>query len=191
MTLSDNAGLGGMIVKRGAPTLDLSASVNTFTGGYAVEEGELKLYNVPVVAVPVRVAEGALLNLTGDSLNISTFEGAGIVSNGNVTVTTIRAKCSDLFAGRAAVFSGNVTLAENAVLEITDAENLFNYSGVRSVVVLSTTGTWATISGTPNLVLKNSDGAPYPEGDRCSLSLDSDGKTLRLRVKAGLKIVIR
>jgi hypothetical protein len=43
----------------------------------------------------------------------------------------------------------------------------------------------------PNLVLKNSDGTQYPEGDRCSLVLDDDSKTLRLRVKAGLKIVIR
>ena len=194
LVLSDNAGKCGPLVKRGSRDLYLYGT-NTITGGIVVEEGKIWLGGDRVVPddTPLTVMAGATLDLDNrkPEFVISSFTGSGTVMNGNLTMTTIKAKCADLFAGRAAVFSGNVTLAENAVLEITDAENLFNYSGVRSVVVLSTTGTWATISGTPNLVLKNSDGALYPEGDRCSLSLSDDRKSLRLHIKTGLKIIVK
>lgn len=188
MTLSDNAGRGGMIVKRGAPRLELSASPNTFAGGYAVEEGELKPWQVPSAAVPVRVESGAILNLAYHSLNVSAFEGAGVVSNGNVTVSTIRAKCADLFNGRFAKFTGNVTLAANAVFEITDAENLSNYRNSNSVVALVSGG---TISGAPSLRLTNSDGTPYAGGGRGSLRLADDCKSLRFgSVWAGLLFIV-
>ena len=109
----------------------------------------------------------------------------------NVFVATIKAKCADLFEGKAAEFTGNVTLAENAVFEITDAENLANYTGARNLLALYTTGSGKTISGIPGLKLTKSDGALYPEGDRCSLSLSDDRKSLRLHIKTGLKIIVK
>lgn len=178
LTLSSNDNRCGMFVKRGSPTLVLSSSASTIDGGYAVEEGRINLGAVPSVAVPVRVESGATLNLNNKgALTASTFAGAGSVINGNVTVTNaVRATCADIFAGNAAAFSGDLTLAAGAVFEITDAENLSAYKDANRAVALTAGG---TVSRLPQLRLTNSDGTEYAgNASGWSLRLSANGKSL-------------
>ena len=187
LTLSSNDNRCGMFVKRGAPTLVLSSESSTIDGGYAVEEGRLNLGVVPNVAVPVRVESGATLNINNKgALTASTFAGAGSVTNGNVTVTNaVRATCADLFTGKSAYFSGNLTLAEGAVFEITDAENLATYRNASRAVALKAGG---TISRVPSVRLTTSAGAPATVNDAWSLRLSADGKSLKFGRDKGIVI---
>ena len=189
LTLSSNDGRCGMFVKRGSPTLELSSDASTIDGGYAVEEGRLSLGVVPNVAVPVRVESGATLNLNDKgALTASTFEGAGTVTNGNVTVTNaVCATCADIFAGKAAAFSGNLTLAADAVFEITDAENLADYKEEKRAVALTAGG---SISRLPQLRLTTSDGSQVPAGD-WTLRLSADGKSLKFGHDKGIVILLK
>ena len=191
LTLSSNDGRCGMFVKRGSPTLELSSDASTIDGGYAVEGGALKLGVVPNVAVPVRVESGATLNLDSKgALTASTFAGSGSVTNGNTTVTkAIKVKCADIFAGRAATFGGDLTIADGAVLEITDAENLDDYKDAGRVDALTVTG---TISGEPSVKFTNSDGTtPDTVPDSWKVRLSSDGKSLKFGCDKGLLIIIK
>ncbi len=191
LTLSSNDGRCGMFVKRGSPTLELSSDASTIDGGYAVEGGALKLGVVPNVAVPVRVESGATLNLDSKgALTASTFAGSGSVTNGNTTVTeAIKVKCADIFAERAATFGGNLTIADGAVLEITDAENLDDYKDAGRVDALTVTG---TISGEPSVKFTNSDGTtPDTVPDSWKVRLSSDGKSLKFGCDKGLLIIIK
>ena len=190
LTLSDNGG-SGMFVKRGAPELELSSEASTFDGGYAVEGGALKLSVVPGVAVPVRVASGATLNLNSKgALTASTFEGAGNVANGNVTVTNaVKATCADIFADKAATFSGDLTFAADAVFEITDAENLSTYKDKNRAVALTAGG---TLSGLPPLRLTNSDGTAYSgDASAWSLLLSANGKSLLFGCNKPFVFIVR
>ena len=150
LTLSSNEGMCGEFVKRGAPTLNLYAT-NTITGGIAVESGDLVTSTGGVIPsnTPVRVESGATLNLynKGD-ITVSTFTGAGTVTQGAVTVTNaVRATCAELFANKHATFGSNLTFAEGAVFEITDPENLDTYKNHGSVTAFTAT----SVNGTPTL----------------------------------------
>ena len=190
ITLSDNAGRCGMLVKRGAPWLVLSSADSTIDGGYAVEGGALKLGTVPSVAVPVRVASGATLNLNSKgALTASTFEGAGSVINGNVTVTgAIKMTCADIFAGHAATFGSDLTIADGAVFEITDAENLARHKSAGHTVALTAGGTIARV---PSVTFTNSDGTPATVNGLWSLHLSADGKSLKFGYDKGMIISVR
>ena len=149
LTLSDNAGLAGELVKRGAQDLHLYAT-NTISGGIAVEQGALGVHSSGVIPsnTPVRVELGATLVLNNFPATLSTFTGAGTVSGGNVTVTNaVRATCAELFAGKHATFSGNLTFAPGATFTITDPENLETYAKSGSRIAF----TAATVVGTPTL----------------------------------------
>ena len=150
LTLTGNEGLAGELVKRGAPRLDLYGT-NTITGGIAVETGTLYTGTGGVIPsnTPVRVESGATLLLNNNgSIAVSTFTGAGTVSNGTVTVTNaVRATCAELFANKHATFAKNLTFAEGAVFEITDPENLETYKNEGSVTAF----TAASVVGTPTL----------------------------------------
>ena len=150
LTLSSNEGMCGEFVKRGAPILKLFAT-NTITGGIAVEQGELWTYTGGVIPsnTPVRVESGATLNLYNmGNITVSTFTGAGSVTQGAVTVTNaVRATCAELFANKHATFGGALTFAEGAVFEITDPENLDTYKNHGSVTAF----TAASVNGTPTL----------------------------------------
>ena len=187
LTLSDNR--CGMFVKRGAPTLIIASAESTIDGGYAVEDGDLRLGVVPNVAIPVRVESGATLNLNNKgALTASTFAGAGCVTNGNVTVSNaVRATCADLFAGKSAYFSGNLTFAEGAVFEITDAENLATYRNAKRAVALTVGG---DILREPSVRLTTSEGTAYATGDSWSLRLSADGKSLKFGRDKGTMIII-
>lgn len=190
ITLTRNDGKCGPLVKRGEPGLILNSADSTIDGGYTVEGGELALGVVPSVAVPVSVASGATLNLNdkGD-LTASTFAGAGRVINGNTTVTeAIKVKCADIFAERAATFGGNLTIADGAVLEITDAEDLDGYKDKGRVDALTVTG---TISGEPSVKFTNSDGTTATVPDSWKVRLSSDGKSLKFGCDKGLLIIIK
>ena len=190
LTLSDNTGRCGPIVKRGQPTLVLGSTASDIDGGYVVEEGALWLGRVPSVAVPVRVESGAALNLNKQgNITISTLEGAGTVTNGNATVVgVIKAKCADLFAGRHAAFTANLTLSDGAVFEITDAENLDAYENAGRVVALSAGG---TISGKPELRLTTSAGTAYAGMTSWSLAASADGKSFRFGASKGMVILLK
>ena len=190
ITLSDNAGRCGMLVKSGAPTLEITSANSTIDGGYAVEGGALKLGVVPGSAVPVRVASGATLNLNNKgTLTASTFEGAGSVINGNVTVTgAIKMTCADIFTGHAATFGGDLTIANGAVFEITDAENLVGYKNAGHVVVLTAGG---TIEHVPSVRFRKSDGTQASVNGSWSLRLSADGKSLRFGYDKGFVISVR
>ena len=190
LTLSDNGG-SGMFVKRGAPDLEIGSTDSTIDGGYAVEGGSLKLGVVPGVAVPVRVERGATLNLNNKgALTASTFEGAGSMINGDVTVTdVVRAKCAEIFAGEAAAFSGDLTLAEGAMFEITDAENLANYKNAGRAVALTAGG---AISRLPTLRFATTAGTAWTgEASMWGLRLSADGKTLSLGCRRPFLLIVK
>ena len=190
LALSSNDGRCGMFVKRGAPKLELNSSNSTIDGGYAVVGGALVLRVIPGVAVPVRVASGATLNLNSKgTLTALTFEGAGSVINGNVTVTdAIKMTCADIFTGHAATFGGDLTIANGAVFEITDAENLAGYKNAGHVVVLTAGG---TIEHVPSVRFRKSDGTQASVNGSWSLRLSADGKSLRFGYDKGFVISVR
>ena len=189
LTLSDNGG-SGIFVKRGAPDLEISSTASTIDGGYAVEGGALKLGVVPGVAMPVRVESGATLNLNSKgALTASTFSGAGRVINGNVTVTdTIKAKCADLFDGKAVFFAGDLTFANGAVFEITDAENLETYKNEGRAVALTVGG---TITGLPAVSFTTSEGTPVAVSGSWALRLAADGKSFKFGYDKGMVVSVR
>ena len=190
LTLSDNTGKCGPIVKRGGPDLVLGSTTSTIDGGYVVEEGMLRVASVPGSAIPVRVEAGATLNFSSKSPTFSTFEGAGTVTNGTFTVTdVIKAKCADLFAGRHATFTGNLTLANGAVFEITDAENLDAYKDAARAVALETRG--GTDLTKPQLRLTTSSGESYTGKTSWALRLSADGKSLKFGADKGMVILFK
>ena len=148
-TLSDNAGHGGPLIKRGPTDLYLYAT-NTYAGGTIVEQGQLIFsspWTVPSNSA-IRVEAGAKANFNGNAATIASFAGPGQTANGNVTVTdSVKASCADLFANRHAAFGNALTFAEGAVFEITDPENLETYKNHGSVTAF----TAQTVNGTPTL----------------------------------------
>ena len=189
LTLSDNTGRCGQIVKRGAPDLVLSSTSSNIDGGYAVEEGMLRVASLPSAAIPVRVEAGATLNFSNKSPTFSTFAGAGTVTNGTFTVTdAVRATCADLFANKSATFTSALTLGDNAVFEITDAENLSSYKNAQMTLAL----TAESISRQPALRLMNSDGTAYAGDDANQWKLTlSGGKTLKFGFAKGFMLIVR
>ena len=158
VALSDNAGLAGELVKRGAYSLNLYAT-NTLTGGIAVEQGALNARVAGAIPsnTPVRVEAGATLNLFEHPVVLSTFTGAGNVTGGAVTVTnTVRASCAELFDGKHATFANSLTFAPGATFTITDPENLEAYAKRGSVTAFAA----QTVNGTPKLAF---EGEAAPE----------------------------
>ena len=192
LSLGENAGLCGGLVKRGAATLTLTGA-NTITGGIAVESGMLQANASGVIpyGTPVRVESGATLDLCKkEDITISTFTGAGTVSRGSVTVTNaVRATCVDLFAGRCATFSSNLTFAHGTVFEITDAENLDAFKHTERVVALTTTD--GTVQGSPKLKLTTSAGMAYEGTASWSLRFAADGKSIKFGVDKGMVISVK
>lgn len=152
LTLSDNAGLGGKLVKRGTHDLHLYAT-NTFYG-IAVESGTLYAETDGVVPsnTSVRVAYGATLKFANPApLCLSSFGGAGSVPGCDITVTnSLRASCADLFAGKHADVDGNLTFAPGATFTITDPENLAAYKHCKAVTAFAALGVY----GEPTLAFE-------------------------------------
>ena len=185
LTLTSNEGLAGELVKRGAPILNLFAT-NTITGGIAVEQGTLQTCTGGVIPsnTPVRVESGATLNLysKGD-ITVSTFTGAGSVTQGAVTVTNaVRATCAELFANKHATFGGNLTFAEGATFTITDPENLEAYKQQGSVTAF----TAAAVNGTPTLAFEGE----APQGVKWSL-FKKDAGTYNFGAVIGTMFLLR
>ena len=153
LMLSDNAGLGGELVKRGQHDLYLYAT-NTTTGGIAVKSGALDVGSDGVVPsnTPVRVEYGATLRFpTSAPLVLSSFAGAGSVPGCEITVTkSLRAKCADLFAGKHADIDGDLTFAPGATFTITDPENLAAYKRCKAAVAFSA----LHVNGEPTLAFE-------------------------------------
>ena len=153
LMLSDNAGLGGELVKRGQHDLYLYAT-NTTAGGVAVESGTLYVGSDGVVPsnTPVRVEYGATLRFpTSAPLVLSSFAGAGSVPGCEITVTkSLRAKCADLFAGKHADIDGDLTFAPGATFTITDPENLAAYKRCKAAVAFSA----LHVNGEPTLAFE-------------------------------------
>ena len=170
LTLSGNEGMCGEFIKRGAPYLDLFAT-NTLTGGIAVEGGMLRTRTNGVIPsnTPVRVESGATLDLYNKGgITVSTFTGAGQVINGAVTVTNaVRASCADIFAGKYATFSSNLTFTAGAKFTITDPENLETYARSGSKIAF----TASAVNGTPEVAF---EGEP-PQGVKWALFKKSAG----------------
>ena len=191
LTLSSNDGLCGTLVKRGGPQLILSGEAGSFSGGYEVEEGSMQLRTGVSAVETLRVESGATLDLYGKAVSTATkavstatFEGAGSVVNGNVTVTgTIKAKCAELFAGAHATFGGALTFADGATLEISDPENLATYQESARAIAVSAAG---GISGVPALRL--SGGAAV---GNWTLEPSADGTSLLLGFPKAFVMVIR
>ena len=120
---------------------------------------------------------------------VSTFAGAGTVTNGSVTVTNaVRATCADLFAGKAACFASSLTFADGAVFEIADAENLETYKDEKRAVALTVGG---TISRLPSVRFTTSAGTPASVNDSWSLRLSADGKSLKFGRDKGTMVIIK
>ena len=152
LTLSDNAGLGGELVKRGTHDLHLYAT-NTFYG-IAVESGTLYAETDGVVPsnTSVRVAYGATLQFANPApLFLSSFSGAGSVPGCDITVTnSLRASCADLFAGKHADVDGNLTFEPGATFTITDPENLAAYKHCKAVTAFAA----LRVNGEPTLAFE-------------------------------------
>ena len=152
LTLSDNAGLGGELVKRGTHDLHLYAT-NTFYG-IAVESGTLCAETDGVVPsnTSVRVAYGATLRFANPApLFLSSFGGAGSVPGCDITVTnSLRASCADLFAGKHADVDGNLTFEPGATFTITDPENLAAYKHCKAVTAFAA----LRVNGEPTLAFE-------------------------------------
>ena len=192
ITLSSNDGKCGPLVKRGSAPLWIYAT-NTITGGIIVEQGTLRtgLGRVIPADTPVTVKHGATLDLASKTdITVSTFSGAGVVTNAAVTVTSaVRATCADLFVGRAATFAKSLTFAGGAVFEITDAENLATYKDAGRVAAITSLG--GTISRAPALRLTTSDGDPAEVIGSWSLRLAANGKTLMFGRDRGTVFLFR
>lgn len=156
LTLSDNAGMCGELVKRGEHTLCLYAT-NTIVGGIAVESGTLYVGTSGVVPpnTPVRVEYGATLQFNEPGpLSLSSFAGAGSVPGCDITVTnSLRASCADLFEGKYASIDGTLTFAPGSTFTITDPENLAAYAHRGSVKAFEA----KQLNGEPELAF---DGVP-------------------------------
>ena len=151
-TLSDNAGHGGPLIKRGDQDLYLYAT-NTYTGGTIVEQGVLRAQSSWVLPSnsAVRVESGATLYLNGFNATLASFAGAGSLTGGSVTVTNaVRATCAELFAGKHATFANALTFAPGATFTITDPENLAAYAHSAS----ATAFTASAVNGTPKLAFE-------------------------------------
>ncbi len=191
LTLSSNDGLCGTLVKRGGPQLILSGEAGSFSGGYEVEEGSMQLRTEVSAVETLRVESDATLDLYGKAVSpatkavsTATFEGAGSVVNGDVTVTgTLKAKCAELFAGAHATFGGALTFADGATLEISDPENLATYQESARAIAVSAAG---GISGAPALRL--SGGAAV---GNWTLEASPDGTSLLLGFPKAFVMVIR
>ena len=185
LTLSDNAGMGGELVKRGAHALYLHAT-NTITGGVAVESGTLHAETVGVVPpnTPVRVEHGARLKFANSApVSLSTFTGAGNVTGCDVTVVNaVRASCEDLFAGKYATFAGKLTFAQGATFTITDPENLASY--VRSGAVAAFTA--QQVIGTPTLAFEGK-----PTGSVRWTLRKKNSTTYKFAASIGTVVVVR
>ena len=159
LVLSDNAGLGGEVVKRGEHDLHLYAT-NTATGGLAVESGTLYAETAGVIPsnTPVRVEYGATLVVADPApLALSSFTGAGSVPGHAIAVTqAVRARCADLFDGKFAAFDGLLTFAPGATFTIVDPENLEAYAHAKSVTAF----TAAEIVGAPTLAFAGTPARP-------------------------------
>jgi autotransporter-associated beta strand protein len=170
LTLSDNVGMDGELVKRGAQDLYLYAT-NTLTGGIAVESGKFVAATTGVVPsnTPVRVESGATMQFTVNRPTVlSTFTGAGNVTGCDITVTNaVRASCAELFAGKHVTFASNLTFAPGATFTITDPENLAAYAHSAS----ATAFTASAVNGTPTLAF---EGEP-PSGVKWTLFKKGNG----------------
>ena len=184
LTLSDNAGLGGELVKRGTHDLHLYAT-NTFYG-IAVESGTLYAETDGVVPsnMSVRVAYGATLRFANPApLFLSSFGGAGSVPGCDITVTnSLRASCADLFAGKHADVDGNLTFAPGATFTITDPENLAAYKHCKTVTAFAA----LRVNGEPTLAFEGK-----PAGStKWKLRRKSDREYL-FGADVGMVVVIR
>ena len=184
LTLSDNAGLCGEVIKRGQNDLHLYAA-NTTTGGVAVESGTLYAESTGVVpsGTPLRAEYGATMAFAVSSpLTLSTFSGAGSVTGCDITVTdAVRATCEDVFENKFATFAGNLTFAEGAAFEISDPENLRQYmrSGFKTAFQAQ------QVLGSPVLRLAGSESC-----GNWALIRKSDG-TYKFGAHAGMIIVVK
>ena len=153
LTLSDNAGLAGELVKRGETPFKLYAT-NSITGGIAVESGTLWACSDGVVPsnTPVRVEHGATLQFEHPGpLFLSSFTGEGSVPGCDITVAnSLRATCADLFSGKYATVDGALTFAPGATFAITDPENLAEYERRSPVTAFAA----LQIVGEPRLVFE-------------------------------------
>ncbi len=191
LVLSDNAGLGGELIKRGTHDLHLYAA-NTTTGGIAVESGTLCAETAGVVpsGTPVRVEHGATLLLPDDTpITVSTFAGSGALkaaTGGGIAVTVtnaVRAKCADLFAGRFEAFPDRLTFAPGATFTITDPENLATYSHNPA----ATAFTASSVGGAPRLAF---EGEVPPGSGTWSFFRKNDGE-YRFGPVVGTIVLIR
>ncbi len=88
LTDPELVGADGGLVKRGAGNLVLAAA-NTYTGPTVVEGGTLSLSGNGTFGATTNlvVASGADCNLGGKPVSVACVSGAGVISNGTLTVT--------------------------------------------------------------------------------------------------------
>jgi autotransporter-associated beta strand protein len=84
--LQDPSGVDGGLRKIGAGTLALSGA-NTYTGVTEVAVGTLVVASAEALSARVSVADGAALDLDGQSVALAGIDASGAVQNGSLTVT--------------------------------------------------------------------------------------------------------
>ena len=96
--------------------------------------------------------------------------------------------CADIFSGHAATFGGSLAIADGAVFEITDAENLAHHKSEGCTVALTAGGAIARV---PSVAFTNSDGTPAIVNGSWSLRLSADGKSLKFGYDKGMIISVK
>ena len=107
---NNNTGTGGALslVKAGAGSLTLSGS-NTFSGGVAINAGTLQMGSADALGPNLfanAVTDNGTLTLNGNSVNLASLTGSGIVQNANAASATLT--LGNLANGANGTFAGTL-----------------------------------------------------------------------------------
>jgi len=123
----------GGLRKIGAGTLALTG-VNTFTGPTVVQEGTLVVANADALSSSIEVAGGAVLDLHGGNVSVSTLTASGCVA-GNLTVTNALVAAGDTILS----VDGNLTIVSGTRMDFGLANGETPTPGWRPIAAASGT----------------------------------------------------
>jgi len=152
-----NGTADGGLRKIGAGTLALTG-VNTFTGPTVVQEGTLVVANADALSSSVEVADGAVLDLDGGSVSVSTIKASGCVA-GNLTVTGALVAAGDAILS----VDGDLTIAPGTKMDFGLANGETPTQGWRPIAAAS-----GTIDAPNSLRVRNAGDTV----NRCALRQD-------------------
>lgn len=162
---------GGELVKFGTGTLTITNA--PALGTLTVSNGTLKVTTAMNALSVVHVAEGAVLDLDGNTLTCGTFSGSGTVTNGSLTVTVeLRVDLDN-----PPTFTDVLLNVDGAQIDVAGAESI---TGHDPIVVLTSN---RPITGRPQRT-----NVPRK---RWQIAHEGDVYRLELVLQGGLKLFLR